>query len=82
MNLEFASEPKYIKIDFKNKLILKNDSDIKEETSELEIISKLFQKEVPLEQINSFIDKILEILPLIKQISKIFQEFYAFRINL
>ena len=60
MNLEFASEPKYIKIDFKNKLILKNDSDIKEETSELEIISKLFQKEVPLEQINSFIDKILD----------------------
>ena len=60
MNLEFASEPKYIKIDFKNKLILKNDSDIKEEISELEIISKLFEKEVPLEQINSFIDKILD----------------------
>ena len=34
MNLEIPSEPKYIKIDFKNKLILKNDSDIKEETSE------------------------------------------------
>jgi len=60
MNLEIPSEPKYIKIDFKNKLILKNDSDIKEETSELNKITKLFEKEVPLEQINSFIDKILD----------------------
>ena len=60
MNLGISSETNYIKIDFKNKLNIKNDIDIKEEESELNIIYKYFEKEYPLEEINSFIDKKLD----------------------
>ena len=60
MNLELPSNAYNIKIDFKNKLKIKNDSDINEETSELNIISKYFEKEIPLEVLNSFIDKMLD----------------------
>ena len=60
MNLELPSNAYNIKIDFKNKLKIKNDTDIREETSELKIISKYFEKEIPLEELNSFVDKILD----------------------
>ena len=59
MNLEIPSEPNYIKIDFQNKLKIKNDSDIKEETSELNKLIKHFEKPLPYEEINSFIYKLI-----------------------
>ena len=60
MNLNISSESNYLKIDFKNKIQLLNDMDKKEEMSELEILSKYFEKPLPLEELNSFIYKLID----------------------
>ena len=60
MNLESASEKKYIKLDFKNKIKLKNDSDIKKETFILKTITEYFQKELSLNEINPLINKLID----------------------
>lgn len=60
MNLESSSEKKYIKLDFKNKIKLKNDSDIKKETFILKTITEYFQKELSLNEINPLINKLID----------------------
>ena len=57
MKSENTSE---IKIDFKNKFRLKKISEIKEELSLLNKLTKSYEKEIQLNEINSLINKILE----------------------
>ena len=124
MNLVNLPGQKYIKIDFKNKLRTKNKLEIETEISELKKLIEHFQKQIPLEEIHSFIYKkiekdnkdsfkqnkdytkrykrefpftpqdlsesvkrilasnFLQILFLIKQISKIFHEHYGMLIKI
>ena len=60
MNLVNLPGQKYIKIDFKNKLRTKNKLEIETEISELKKLIEHFQKQIPLEEIHSFIYKKIE----------------------
>ena len=60
MNLENKEfDTNYIKIDLRNKIKLKNDSDIKEEDSDLKTVIESFKQQVTLEELNSFINKLI-----------------------
>lgn len=60
MNLESGGiEPNYIKIDFKNRIKFINENDINEDNLDLEAVIESFTQQITLEELNSFIYKLI-----------------------
>ena len=60
MNLESGGiEPNYIKIDFKNRIKFINEKDINEDNLDLEAVIESFTQQITLEELNSFIYKLI-----------------------
>ena len=60
MNLESDRiEPNYIKLDFKNSIKFINEKDINEENLDLEAVIESFTQQITLEELNSFIYKLI-----------------------
>lgn len=60
MNLESGGiEPNYIKLDFKNRIKFINEKDINEDNLDLEAVLESFTQQVELEELNSFIYKLI-----------------------
>ena len=60
MNLENGGiEPNYIKIDFKNRIKFINENDINEDNLDLEAVIESFTQQITLEELNSFIYKLI-----------------------
>lgn len=60
MNLESDGiESNYIKLDFKNRIEFINEKDINEENSDLEAVLESFTQQIELEELNSFIYKLI-----------------------
>ena len=60
MNLENGGiEPNYIKIDFKNRIKFINEKDINEDNLDLEAVIESFTQQITLEELNSFIYKLI-----------------------
>ena len=60
MNLESGGiEPNYIKLDFKNRIKFINEKDINEDNLDLEAVIESFTQQITLEELNSFIYKLI-----------------------
>ena len=60
MNLESDGiEPNYIKLDFKNRIKFINEKDIDEDNLDLEAVIESFTQQITLEELNSFIYKLI-----------------------
>ena len=60
MDLESGGiEPNYIKLDFKNRIKFINEKDINEDNLDLEAVIESFTQQITLEELNSFIYKLI-----------------------